>query len=346
LEKKKEMSALYETLGVTKHATSHDIKRAYRKLAMQNHPDKGGNSEQFQKITAAYEILSDETKKRRYDMVGDVGGEGDAMDPMSMFRSFFNQTSKVPSVVFELQLTLEEIFSGVTKKLRITKKMCCVTCKGLGCELTDTICSVCTGRPVTCHQCLGHRYQLKGVCLSCHGKKLQNVQKLIQVTIPAGTETNHVIVLSEEGDGIADFNVKPGDLHIKVLEKPHPLFQRRGINLFHKMNIQLVESMIGFHQTLQHLNGETITVQSDQVLSQHSIWTFRHYGMKPSGNLFIQINIIIQPSTVLSPSVKKQIADAFQYEIKPPHTSALLFKEMYSAKEPEKKQNVNGCPVS
>ena len=336
------MSALYETLGVTKHATSHDIKRAYRKLAMQNHPDKGGDSENFQKITAAYEILSDDAKRSRYDMVGDGGG----MDPMSLFRSFFNQTCKVSSVVFELHLTLEEIFSGVTKKLRITKKICCVTCTGLGCELTDTICSVCTGRPVPCHQCLGHRYQLKGICSSCHGNKLQNVQKLIQVTIPPGTETNHVIVLSGEGDGVPDFNAKPGDLHIKVLEKPHPLFQRRGINLFHKMNILLVESMIGFHQTLQHLNGKTITVQSDQVLSQHSIWTFRHYGMQPSGNLFIQINIIIQPRTVLSPSVKKQIAEAFEYEIKPPHTSALPFEEVYSAKEPENKQPVNGCPVS
>jgi DnaJ family protein A protein 2 len=337
------MSALYETLGVGKHATSHDIKRAYRKLAMQNHPDKGGDSEQFQKITAAYEILSDETKKRRYDMLGD----GDVLDPMSLFRSFFNKTSTIPTVVFELHLTLEEIFSGVTKKLRITKKMCCVTCKGLGCELTDTICSVCTGRPVTCHQCLGHRYQVKGVCFSCQGKKLQNVQKLVQVTIPAGTETNHVIVLSGEGDGIPDLNVKPGDLHIKVLEKPHSLFQRRGINLFLKMYIPVVESIIGFHQTLQHLNGQTITVQSNQVVPQHSIWTFRHHGMQPGGNLFIQINIILQPRTVLSPAGKKQIADAFQYEIKPPHTtSALLFEEMYSVKEPEQKQPVNGCPVS
>lgn len=357
------MSALYETLGVRQTATNNDIKRAYRKLAMQYHPDKGGDSEQFQKITAAYEILSDENKKKRYDMLGDIGGldntGGDFIDPMHIFKSLFkasnfpNKSNKASSVVFELHLTLEELFTGITKNLKITKQLCCFPCRGKGYELTNNKCT-CQGKNSSCNHCLGG-YIIKGFCLECKGKKLIHVQKLIQVTIPAATETNHIIVLTEEGDGLPDVNIKPGDLHVKIMEKPHPLFERCGIHLFHKMNITFAESIVGFHQTLVHLSGKSITVQSENILSQKSIWIFRNHGIQPSGNLFIQINIIAHPS-ILSPSVKKQIAEVLEHQMNPIQPFALPFDELCelsiklpsnpSNTEHAENQNKNGCPIS
>lgn len=284
-------TAFYETLGVTKDASEAEIKKAFRKLAMVHHPDKGGDPEMFTKIQAAYEILSNPEKKALYDQGGEEALDGGGMhdsDGMDIFDLFGGrggggrrrQTKpRGDDVNFPLQISLEELYKGCTKKLRLTRNVGCDECDGKGGKDFVT-CTDCRGQgvrvmlrqvgpgmmsqsQVTCQKCsgVGQMCRPENVCKGCAGAKTKKEKKDIEVVVPRGSRNNHVITFAGEADQLP--GTTPGDVKVTINVKEHPDFKPKGNHLFMKKKISLNDSLTGFSFTFKHLDGRMIHVNYD-----------------------------------------------------------------------------------
>ena len=172
----------YEILGVSKTATHDEIRKAYRKKAVKLHPDKGGSEEAFQELQQAYEVLSDDDKRKVYDKYGEEGlkegrgGEGPGMDIFDFFNGGGARRGprKTKSILQNLDVTLEDIYLGKEKYLEISRKRVCTKCKGSGSKVSgaNTTCSRCNGRGVVI---VSQRtpfgiFQSQSTCPTCHGE--------------------------------------------------------------------------------------------------------------------------------------------------------------------------------
>ena len=273
----------YEVLGLKKGATADEIKKAYRKLAKEHHPDKGGSEDKFKEISEAYDTLSDSDKKNNYDRFGHSKG-GQQGDPFGGFRNPFRggftggfaggpQTRVGSNMSLLIKLTLEEIFTGTKKTYKYSRKVKCGTCKGHGGE--DVIdCGVCGGsghvvnvyntpmgqiQQVTqCQACdgLGTSYTKK--CNTCNGHGLVDSTEEIEVDVPAGVMEGMTFVMEGKGHGVKGGN--EGDLHIKVHEIPHKTFTRSGSDL--KMNLKLSypQLILGDKIEIDTIDGSKIRI--------------------------------------------------------------------------------------
>ena len=196
------MSNLYEVLGVQNSASQDEIKKVYRKLAVQHHPDKGGDSEKFKSITEAYNTLSDNNKRRDYDNRGSrpqhgFGGFGD------MFESFFGQRQQMPQqpqpthdrdIRFKLGVTLDQINQGIKQKIQYRKNRTCNKCSGKGGE-GKTTCNTCKGtghetapngrfvHQFACRSCQGKGILFSNICHLCEGNGVQQTIEFVVVEI-------------------------------------------------------------------------------------------------------------------------------------------------------------------
>jgi molecular chaperone DnaJ len=245
----------YEVLGLKKGASADEIKKSYRKLAKEHHPDKGGDENIFKDISEAYETLSDSDKKANYDRFGHSNQRqgnpfGGSRNPFST--GFDNEPNiRVgPNMSLLLKLTLEEIYAGVKKTYKYTRGVSCTGCHGHGGEDTHD-CPSCGGsgyviqimntpigqiqQRMRCHVCqtTGKRYTKQ--CKKCNGSGLTNVTETIEVDVPPGVVEGMTFVMEGKGNGIKSGN--EGDLHIKIMELPHKVYTRSGADL--KMNLKL-----------------------------------------------------------------------------------------------------------
>ncbi|KAL2609576.1 hypothetical protein R1flu_028149 [Riccia fluitans] len=197
MPKKSDSDRYYEILGVSKNASPEELKKAYKKAAMQNHPDKGGDPEKFKELAQAYEVLSDPEKRDIYDQYGEdalkegMGGGGASHNPFDIFESFFGSSSvggpfggsshgrgsrrqrRGADVVHQLKVTLEGLYSGTSKKLSLSRNVICSKCKGKGSKTgASSRCSGCqgSGKKVSIRQ-LGPNMiqQMQHVCPDCRG---------------------------------------------------------------------------------------------------------------------------------------------------------------------------------
>jgi DnaJ-class molecular chaperone len=228
----------YHVLGLDKTSakatTQNEITKAYRKRAVQTHPDKtGGDRRAFDKVAEAYDILSDETKKQLYDQYGKTGvaqgGGGMPTSYQDMFRSMFQQQQEQQrqrqqprnrTMRYQLQVTLEELYQGMTQTVRVTPP----------------------------NQRMSRQQQT-----AQSGKD-------IQVHIPKGSISGEAIVLSGEMDFVQD--TTPGDLIFILNQVPHGTFTRKGHDLAIELVISLDEAICGVRRTIQHLDGRSIVIQS------------------------------------------------------------------------------------
>ncbi|CUS39370.1 chaperone Hsp40, co-chaperone with DnaK [Candidatus Nitrospira nitrosa] len=303
----------YETLGVDRNVSDDELKKAYRKLARQHHPDlhtgeqqKKSAEEKFKEINEAYETLSDQEKRKRYDMFGHAGaqqggpgfdgfdfgrgGFGDVFN--DIFEDFFGQAraggggraERGNDLQYNLEVTFEESVYGKEAKLKIPRWELCTDCKGTGAKSAAAIkpCASCKGagqirfqqgffsvsRP--CGQCEGTGHLVTEPCATCQGRQRVYKERAIAVHIPAGIETGMRLRLSNEGEHGPNGG-PPGDLYVAITVKPHQIFQRKGLDIACDVPINLVTAVLGGKVEVPTLKGDTVIkvppgTQHDKVL--------------------------------------------------------------------------------
>jgi molecular chaperone DnaJ len=272
----------YETLGIAKGASAEDLKKAYRKLAMQFHPDRNPGDasaeEKFREVNEAYDVLKDEQKRAAYDRFGHAafeqgrGGAGpgdfhfgagfaDIFD--EMFGEFMGGrrgggAARGSDLRYNMEITLEEAFTGKAVEIQVPSAIACDSCNGTGGSggAQPVECTTCRGigkvRATqgfftierTCPTCQGSGRMIKTPCRSCGGSGRQKRDKTLSVTVPAGVEDGTRIRLAGEGEpGMR--GAPSGDLYIFLSVQPHRLFQREGANIHCRVPLTMVTASLG-----------------------------------------------------------------------------------------------------
>ncbi|MDQ5952069.1 MAG: Chaperone protein DnaJ [Patescibacteria group bacterium] len=281
----------YKILGVDKSASQDDIKKAFRKLAHEHHPDKGGSEAKFKEINEAYQALGDAEKRARYDQYGSAdgpqgfggaGGFPGGFDPSAfgdlgdIFGSFFGgstggrgRSPKGDDVEMEVFMTFKESIFGVAKEISLNKTNTCARCGGQGAEPGTKLkeCATCKGKGFTianqrtilgsvqmrvaCTDCDGRGEKPEKACTECRGEGTSRGRKTLRVDIPAGVEDGMQMRVRGEGESIGTQG-EPGDLYLRLRVSPDPRFGREGTTLY-------VTKKVGFTQAAL---GDTVTVDT------------------------------------------------------------------------------------
>lgn len=297
----------YEILGVPRGASDTDVKKAYRQLAMQYHPDRNPGDtqaeERFKGVNEAYAVLSDPDKRAQYDRFGTVGGAGGFTGPgfgtlfEDIFDNFFGGGSRGRSraaqgedLQYELKITLEEAAAGVETKIRIPRLERCETCGGSGSEpgTQRTRCDTCRGHGEvrmshgfltvarTCPKCRGEG-ALRTPCHACRGEGRQRAEHALGIKIPAGIDDGMQLRLS--GEGSAGINGgPPGDLYVLVRLQEHPTFTRKGDDLSCDLPVTFPQLALGAEVEVPLLDG-TDTLKVPAGSQPHQLLRLRGKGM-------------------------------------------------------------------
>lgn len=326
----------YEALNLKKNCTTEEVKKAYRKLAIVHHPDKGGDPEKFKEISRAYEVLADEEKRKLYDEYGEEGLENGepATDATDLFDFILNagkgKKKRGEDIVSEVNISLEQLYNGATKKLAISKDVICSTCEGHGGPKDAKVeCKICNGRgtktymryhssvlhqtEVTCSACKGKGKIMseKDKCVTCKGACVIKTRKILEVYVPKGAPNKHKIVFNGEADEKP--NVITGNLVVILNEKPHRLFKREGVDLFITHKISLYESLTGFVAEVTHLDERKILVNcmNSGFIRHGDIKEIKEEGMPTykdpfkKGNLYITFEVEYPMDMVITKEKKE-----------------------------------------
>jgi DnaJ family protein A protein 2 len=343
---------LYNILGVSKDADESEIKKAFRKLALKNHPDKGGDIEKFKEISAAAEILSDPEKRKLYDQYGMEGLEGQSTEHHSaedIFSMFFGGggrrgrggPQRGEDIVHTIKVSLEDLYNGKTHRLAITRDKPCQDCEGRGGKVgAEKVCSDCQGRGVrisirqigpgmvqqmqsACNNCSGTGKVMReeDKCKTCRGKKTYKDRKILEVAVEKGMSNGQKIRFAGEADEIP--GTVPGDVIIVVQEKEHETFKRKGADLAVNVELSLPEALCGFVRTITHLDNRVLKIEvpAGMVTKHDSYKLIRGEGMPHHGNpftkggLFVHFNVTF-PSNLPEATISK-LKVLFQYNPNP-----------------------------
>ncbi|UJR38403.1 hypothetical protein I4U23_031072 [Adineta vaga] len=347
---KKRDTTLYDLLEVSPDATNAQIAKAYKVAAMKYHPDRNPDAppEKFKEISAAYDVLKDEHKKEIYDQYGleglkegmGAGGNG----ATSLFDLFMGGASrhhhhhqhglpKGESKVIPLKVTLETLYSGETKSISFTRRVLCQQCNGSGCKTGKkrVHCRACHGQgvcmgmtrmgpltfqqPVQCRDCDGEGEIIahKDKCHVCHGNKITNENKTLDVVILPGCTNGKKIKFRGENDQLPG---EAGDVFFLIEQEKHPLFERIHENdLLLKMKINLNESLTGFKRTIQHLDGRHVLIEHppNQPIAPNAMKKITNQGMinmetHHTGDLIIQFDVEFPPMNFFNdPNILQQL---------------------------------------
>ena len=284
----------YAILGVRRDATPDEIKRAYRRLARQLHPDVNPDPEAHEKlkeVNAAYEVLSDPKKREIVDLGGDPlapgGGAGPAgagpfvgfQDIMDAFfgnaapRGPRSRTRAGSDAILRLELDLHETAFGVEAPISVDTAVLCQTCEGAGTAPgTHTMtCDTCGGRGEiqtvqrtflgqvvssrTCPSCQGYGTLIPHPCPKCGGDGRVRARRNLTVKIPAGVEDGMRIRLAGQGE-VGPGGGPPGDLYVEIHERPHDIFSRKGDDLHCRVTVPMTAAALGTRITIKTLDGE------------------------------------------------------------------------------------------
>ena len=330
----------YEVLEVAKNATADEIKKAYRKKALQYHPDRNPGDkeaeEKFKEAAEAYGVLSDPEKRARYDRFGHAGMSGQDFSGASMndiFSQFgdilgdlfggggfgFNfggfgggggsqhQVYRGSNLRLRVKLTLEEIATGVKKKVKVNKYVPCQKCNGSGSEDgTMETCSACGGRGQrvmrsgfftqvsTCPTCGGEGKVIKKKCSACNGDGIVKGEEVIELDIPAGVAEG--MQLSVRGKGNAGArNGIAGDLLILIEEEKHKELERDGSNLIYNLFISLPQAALGCNIDVPCIKG-TASIKIPAGTQSGDIIRVKGKGLPEvnsyrTGELIVNVNV-------------------------------------------------------
>ena len=287
----------YATLAVAKDASAEDLKKAYRKLAMQHHPDRNPGDKKaearFKEAAEAYEVLKDDQKRAAYDRYGHAafengggpqgfegGGLGDIFD--QMFGDFMGggrrgggRTRAGADLRVQVEIELPDAFFGTKTTVRVPSRVACEACAGTGSEdktrSADT-CNTCNGAGKvraqqgfflierTCPTCGGAGRVIRNPCRVCKGAGTVQREKSLAVTIPAGVEDGTRIRLAGEGEAGGQ-GAPAGDLYVHVAIQPHPIFQREQANVLVRVPIRMAQAALGGDVEVPVIDGTRASVK-------------------------------------------------------------------------------------
>jgi molecular chaperone DnaJ len=283
----------YQTLGVPRSASQEDIKRAFRQLAREHHPDVNQDpqaAERFKEINEAYQILSDPERRSMYDRTGRVAppGRDAGFGPFSgtpfedLFDVFFGREQhpggaepgpeRGSDLRVALEISLEEAARGADKIIAVTREETCPACFGTGAEKGSAPepCPTCQGmgqvrytrrtafgsfaQIATCPQCGGRTKIVRRPCRECRGSGRANLEREISVKVPAGVEDGTRLRLTGEGEAGMRGGER-GDLYVDITIAPHPTFARQGLDLHCEVPVTMVQAALGDEIEVQTLDG-------------------------------------------------------------------------------------------
>lgn len=317
----------YKELGIEKNASESEIKKAYRKLAVKHHPDKGGDVEKFKSISAAYEVLSDAEKRKTYDQYGKEGleeGGGGGGGAEDLFSSFFGGGGRGPrgpsrgdDMKKEIKVSLEDLYKSKSVKLSTPVNRLCRGCNGIGGkENAEKTCTTCDGagvqvmlrqigpgmmsqQQIRCTACrgVGKFFDEKDKCKTCAGKKIKQEKEILDVFIDRGMKHGEKLYFRGKANEAPD--TVAGDIILVINEQKHETFKRKGADLVATLNISLSEALCGLTRTIRHLDGRVLRIDSEpgNVIKPDSYKIIvgegmPHYGEHfKKGRLFINFRV-------------------------------------------------------
>jgi len=329
----------YELLGVGRAASADDIKKAFRKLAMKHHPDRNQGDKdaekKFKDINHAYDILKDPEKRAAYDRYGAAAFEGGAgpggpfqggqgFDFGSVFGDIFEEMfgagggrgrpggrgdMRGQDLRFNLEITLEQAYSGTEATVRVPSSVSCEACHGSGAEpgSKPQQCPTCNGRgrlraqqgfftvERTCHTCHGAGQVIDKPCRTCAGQGRVRREKTLKVNIPAGVEDGTRIRLSGEGEAGARGG-PAGDLYVFLSVRRHQLFEREGADVHCRVPISMVQATLGGSIEVPTLDGKMARINIPAGAQGGHQFRMRGKGMpivrsSQFGDMYIEINV-------------------------------------------------------
>jgi molecular chaperone DnaJ len=337
----------YEVLGVAREATPEEIKKAYRRLARELHPDVNPSaeaSERFKQVTHAYDVLSDPQERQQYDLGpqagfggGNFGGFGD------IFETFFgggggrssgprSRKERGQDALVRVEIELDEVIFGTKRDLEVNTAILCSTCEGSCCQpgTSPVRCDICNGTGQIqrtmrsllgnvmtsnpCGTCRGYGTIIPTPCTTCAGQGRVRAIRIIPVDIPAGVDTGLRLQMPGQGE-VGPAGGPNGDLFLEMKVRHHETFSRNGDDLLATVEVQMIDAILGTRTTLRGLDGD-ITLEIKPGVQSAEVITVKDRGithLRGSGRGDLRVGVQVVTPTKLNSKEQeliKQLAGA------------------------------------
>lgn len=362
----------YEVLGIARTTSAEEIKKAYRRAALEWHPDRNPDrhdeaEERFKEVTEAYSVLVDPEKRAAYDRFGHAGvgnqpftgfDESIFADFADVFGDFFgfedlfgggkrrggSRSRRGRDLRYDLRLSFGDAARGLETRVKIPRHEDCPECGGTGAkkDTSPVSCSACNGSGQlryqqgfftvsrTCPQCRGTGQVIKEPCLECQGQGKVRRERTIEIKIPAGVDTGLRLRIAGEGDA-GSSGGPPGDLYVVLKVDEHPVFERRGADLFCSIPVSFPQAALGASIDVQTMDGRQ-NLRIPAGTESGTVFRIRSKGLPKlnsggRGDLYVEVRVAIPKH--LSRSQKRLIEDlskTLPTENRPTQKASLLDK--------------------
>ncbi len=365
----------YDVLGVSREASTDELKKAYRKLAMQYHPDRNNGDkraeDQFKELSEAYDVLSDSEKRATYDrfgvegLKGGAGGGGFGFHPFDLsealgifmrdfggmggFDAFFGgggrgrrEVQRGQDIRVRLELSLEDVAHGTTRKIKLKTLHACKRCTGSGAEpgSSPAPCQTCGGggevrraqqsifgqlvSVTTCPACSGQGTTISEPCEECRGDGRVRLESVVDIEVPAGVSHENYLTLRGKG-AVGPRNGPAGDLIVELKIKDDPRFERHGDDLVYDVPVSFSEAALGASIVVPTPYGdETVEIQAG--VQSGTVLTMRGKGL-PNLNDgrrgALHVRMQVWTPTTVGPELKQVFEQLAELEGEPPSEEGL-----------------------